>query len=202
MSLYYSHAHTENGYLDDFLKSKKLQDNTQVLLYLSVTATGVPAVDGITKVNPEGLTASTGLHANAFASRLSSLGLKCNVISTEEYKPAMFEKLIWISTYMLVGTVKKCASVGEAGNNHKELIENVITELSNAVSKKENITFDSGTIERLASYTDVVTDFPCGVKEFEWRNKYFYNLGDDSCPIHNSLLRECDDAGLLSFDLE
>jgi len=86
----------------------------------------------------------------------------------------MFEKLIWISTYMLVGTAKDCSSVGQAGNEHKQLVEDVITELIAAVSAKEGISFTSGAIERLAAYTDVVADFPCGVKEFEWRNQVGY----------------------------
>ena len=84
----------QNGYLDDFLKSKNLLSNTQALLYLSVTAKGVDPVDGITTVNPEGLTAATGVHAQVFADRLAALGLKCNVVSAEEYRPAMFEKLM------------------------------------------------------------------------------------------------------------
>jgi hypothetical protein len=84
----------QNGYLDDFLKSKNLLSNTQALLYLSVTAKGVDPVDGITTVNPEGLTAATGLHAQAFADRLAALGLKCNVVSADDYRPAMFEKLM------------------------------------------------------------------------------------------------------------
>lgn len=191
----------QNGYLDEFLTSKGLMDNTQVLLYLSVTAKGVEPVDGVTSVNPEGLTAATGVHAQAFANLLEPLGLKCNVITPEEYRPAMFEKLIWISTYMLVGTAKECKSVGEAGTEHKELVEKVITELLAAVAAKEGIEFASGSIERLAAYTDVVADFPCGVKEFEWRNQYFYNLGDDACPTHNSLLKECAEKGFLSFSL-
>lgn len=85
----------QNGYLDGYLEEKGLADNTQSLLYLSVPALGVEPVDGITSVNPEGLTAATGVHAQAFADRLASLGLKCNVVSPEVYKPAMFEKLIW-----------------------------------------------------------------------------------------------------------
>jgi hypothetical protein len=28
--------------------------------------------------------------------------------------------------------------------------------------------FLAGTLERLKAYTDVVADFPCNVKEFEW----------------------------------
>eukprot|EP00429_Kryptoperidinium_foliaceum_P011310 CAMPEP_0176004984 /NCGR_PEP_ID=MMETSP0120_2-20121206/1974_1 /TAXON_ID=160619 /ORGANISM="Kryptoperidinium foliaceum, Strain CCMP 1326" /LENGTH=290 /DNA_ID=CAMNT_0017337681 /DNA_START=193 /DNA_END=1065 /DNA_ORIENTATION=- len=191
----------QNGYLDNFLKSKNLMDNTQVLLYLSVTAKGVPPVDGVTSMNPEGLTAATGIHAQAFADRLSTLNLKCNVVTPEEYRPAMFEKLMWISTYMLVGAAKDCKSVGEAGSEHAELVEKIVNELVAAVSVKEGITFPDGTMARLAAYTDVVADFPCGVKEFEWRNKYFYDLGDDAVPTHNELLRECAAAGKLSFEL-
>lgn len=102
---------------------------------------------------------------------------------------------------MLVGTVKECKSVGQAGAEHKELVEQVINELVAAVSTKEGITFSEGTIPRLAAYTDVVTSFPCGVKEFEWRNQYFYNLGDEACPVHNGLLRECAEKGFIGFQL-
>jgi ketopantoate reductase len=113
----------------------------------------------------------------------------------------MYEKLIWISTYMLVGAVNNCSSVGDASKNYSKQIESIINELVTGVSEKEGITFTQGTIDRLKSYTDVVADFPCGVKEFEWRNKYFYDLGDDNVPIHNNLLKECSKKGILSFDL-
>jgi len=191
----------QNGYLDGYLGTKGLGDNTQSLLFLSVAAMGVDAVDGITSVNPEGLTCATGVHAEALKERLGSLGLKCNVVSKEEYQPAMIEKLIWISTYMLVGTAKQCKSVGQAGSEHTELVQSIVSELTAATSAKEGITFLPGTMERLAAYTDVVTDFPCAVKEFEWRNEYFYNLGDDVCPVHNGLLRECKEKELIAFDL-
>jgi len=191
----------QNGYLDDFLASKGLSDNTQVLLYLSVTAKGATPIDGDTIVNPEGLTAAAGIHAQAFADRVQALQLKCRVVSDQEYRPAMFEKLIWISTYMLVGTAKKCSSVGQAGSEYKGLVEQVVNELLAATSAKEGIAFPDGTMERLAAYTDKVADFPCAVKEFEWRNKYFYDLGDQACPTHNQLLRECQEHGFLGFDL-
>lgn len=84
----------QNGYLDAYLEQKGLAANTQCLLYLSVPKLGVDAVDGITTVNPEGLTASTGVHAQALADLLASLNLKCNVVNMEDYQPAMFEKLM------------------------------------------------------------------------------------------------------------
>ena len=102
---------------------------------------------------------------------------------------------------MLVGTAKECATVGQAGAEHKDLVEKVVAELVAAVSAKEGIAFQAGTMARLAAYTDVVADFPCGVKEFEWRNQYFYNLGDAACPTHNQLLRDCKEKGFLGFDL-
>ena len=162
----------QNGYLDEFLKSKGLLDNTQVLLYLSVTAKGAEPIDGVTSVNPEGLTAATGVHAEAFASRVNALNLKCNVVSPEDYRPAMFEKLMWISTYMLVGAAKGCKSVGEAGSEHRDLVEKIVNELVAAVRENEGISFPDGTIARLAAYTDVVADFPCGVKEVSIRTNY------------------------------
>jgi hypothetical protein len=84
----------QNGYLDKFLESKGLLDNTQVLLYLAVTAKGVAPIDGVTTVNPEGLTAATGEHAQAFADRLAPMNLKCRVVSPVDYRPAMFEKVM------------------------------------------------------------------------------------------------------------
>jgi len=201
----------QNGYLESYLKAKGLlvDDNdktttpTQVLLYLSVAALGLPPTDGITTYNPEGLTLAYGRHADNFARRLSALHLTCTVCTdyTKEYTPAMYEKLMWISTYMLVGAAHGCGSVGEAQKNHQAQIETIITELVTAVSDKENIIFPKGTIARLASYTEVVAEFPCGVKEFEWRNQYFWNLGDDLVPLHNQLLQDCATKGLLSFAL-
>ena len=84
----------QNGYLDDFFQSKGLLENTQALLYVSVTAKGADPIDGVTTVNPEGLTAVTGEHSAAFAKRLNDMGLKCRVLTTEEYRLAMFEKLM------------------------------------------------------------------------------------------------------------
>lgn len=84
----------QNGYLDVYLESKGLLSNTQALLYLSVTAKGAEPIDGVTSTDPEGLTAATGEHAQAFADRLAALNLKCKILDTNAYKPAMFEKLM------------------------------------------------------------------------------------------------------------
>jgi hypothetical protein len=92
----------QNGYLDDFLAERGLSANTQVLLYLSVTAKGADPVDGVTAVNPEGLTSATGVHAQAFAHHLTALNMKCRVLTPLQYRPAMFEKLMYVSMCIAV----------------------------------------------------------------------------------------------------
>jgi hypothetical protein len=52
----------QNGILTDFLCSKKLQNNTQALIYYAVSKKGEQPIDGITELNPQGLTAVTGDH--------------------------------------------------------------------------------------------------------------------------------------------
>lgn len=99
---------------------------------------------------------------------------------------------------MLVGTAKECATVGIAGKDYRDTVVAVMNELLAAVSAKEGITFPDGAIARLEAYTDTVADFPCGLKEFEFRNQYFYKLG---CKLHNALLEECRQKKLLSFEL-
>lgn len=183
----------QNGYIEGWLESKGLQDNTQVLLFLAVTAKGADPIDGVTSTNPEGLTAATGKHAEDFKSRLGALDLKCKVLDKAEYDKAMYEKMFWICTMMLVGAAKECKTVGEAGSEHSDLVGEVVDELAASV---EDVDFDEGVKARLAAYTDVVSNFPAAVKEFEWRNKLFYDKG---CKVHNGLLDECVEKGKFKF---
>jgi len=50
----------QNGILANYLCTKKLQENTQALIYYAVSKKGEQPIDGITELNPEGLTAVTG----------------------------------------------------------------------------------------------------------------------------------------------
>jgi hypothetical protein len=69
----------QNGMLQPWLSSKGLADNTQALIYFAVAKLGEKPTDGITDLNPEGLTAVCGKHAEAFAARLRKGGLSCKV---------------------------------------------------------------------------------------------------------------------------
>ena len=87
----------QNGMLGSFLESKGLADNTQVLLYLAVAKLGEPPIDGITDLNPDGLTAATGKWADAFTARLAKGNLKCRALDGDAYTAAMLEKHVRMS---------------------------------------------------------------------------------------------------------
>ena len=56
----------------------------QALVYFAVSKKGETPIDGKTDANPEGLTAVTGKHAEAFAARLAAGDLSCKVSSRQE----------------------------------------------------------------------------------------------------------------------
>lgn len=85
-----------------------------MLIYFAVAKLGEMPTDGKTDLNPEGLTAACGRHAEAFAARLHRAGLACKVLEPKEFQVSMLEKLIWISAFMLVGARHPGATVGQA----------------------------------------------------------------------------------------
>jgi hypothetical protein len=68
----------------------------QVLVYFAVAKKGEMPTDGKTDLNPEGLTAAYGAHAESIAGLLHSNGLSCSVPSHADFVKAMLEKLVWI----------------------------------------------------------------------------------------------------------
>lgn len=187
----------QNGMLQPWLDKAGLGENTQVLVYFAVAKKGEAPTDGKTDVNPEGLTAAYGRHAAAVAARLHSGGLSCKVLDRPEFAKAMLEKLVWISAVMLVGA-KHGANVGQVEAQHRQEADELFTELGAAGAAELGITLDAGLQERLHAYSRSVAHFPTAVKEFEWRNGWFYSLSHkaleqgkpDPMPKHTSLLKE------------
>ncbi|BBN14828.1 hypothetical protein MPTK1_6g14820 [Marchantia polymorpha subsp. ruderalis] len=188
----------QNGMLEPFLESKGLASATQVLVYFAVAKAGDAPIDGKTDMNPEGLTASTGKWASAVAARLESAGLSCKVLDAEEFKKPQLEKLIWISAFMLVGTRHPGATCGDVESKYREEVVSLIQELAAVAESVKNTKFDSGIEERLCAYARSVSHYPTAVKEFEWRNGWFYDISQralsngetDPCPLHTAWLKE------------
>jgi len=188
----------QNGMLEPWLASKGLSAATQVLVYFAVAKLGEDPLDGKTDTNPEGLSAATGKWAAATAARLHSAGLSCQVLDGEEFKKPMLEKLIWICAFMLVGARHPGATVGVVEKEHRKEVVEIINELAGAAAVEMGIEFDDGIVDRLCAYARSVAHFPTAVKEFEWRNGWFYEISKralesgkkDPCPLHTAWLTE------------
>uniref|UniRef100_A0ACD5UH18 Uncharacterized protein n=1 Tax=Avena sativa TaxID=4498 RepID=A0ACD5UH18_AVESA len=188
----------QNGMLEPWFESKGLVDANQVLAYFAVSKVGEPPVDGITDTNPEGLTAAFGNWAPAVAARLQNGGLTCKVLEKEAFQKQMLEKLIWISAFMLVGARHPGATVGVVEKEYLAEVASLIAELASAAGAERGLSFDEGIEERLCAYSRAVAHFPTAVKEFKWRNGWFYSLSEkalaegkpDPCPLHTAWLKE------------
>ncbi|XVF86298.1 hypothetical protein PTKIN_Ptkin18bG0028800 [Pterospermum kingtungense] len=188
----------QNGMLEPWLQSKGLNDPDQVLAYFAVSKVGEPPVDGKTETNPEGLTAAYGKWASAVATRLHAGGLSCKVLDKEAFQKQMLEKLIWISAFMLVGARHPGATVGVVEKEYRSEVSSLIAELAAAAAAEKGITFEEAMEDRLCAYSRAVAHFPTAVKEFKWRNGWFYSISEkaiaegkpDPCPLHTAWLKE------------
>jgi len=185
----------QNGYLETFLESKGLAANTQALIFFAVSKKGELPIDGKTDLNPEGLTKVTGKWGEALAERVRAAGLSCDVVGGDAYRVAMFEKLIWIDAFMLVGALSGAGTtVGDVERQHCQQVTELIDEMATAVAGKTGCQFGPGVGERLCAYARSVAHFPTAIKEFEWRNGYFWDLSEgaedtgtaDPCPLHTA----------------
>ncbi|XVE91178.1 hypothetical protein DITRI_Ditri20bG0133500 [Diplodiscus trichospermus] len=188
----------QNGMLEPWLQSKGLNDADQVLAYFAVSKLGEPPVDGKTETNPEGLTAAYGKWASSIATRLHAGGLSCKVLDKEAFQKQMLKKLIWICAFMLVGARHPGATVGIVEKEYRSEVSSLIAELAAAAAAEKGIIFEEAMEDRLCAYSRAVTHFPTAVKEFKWRNGWFYSISEkaiakgkpDPCPLHTAWLKE------------
>ena len=124
----------QNGMLAPYLKSKGLLQNTQGLIYFAVAKKGEKPIDGITDMNPEGLTSVTGKWANDFAERMKAAGLTCHVLDRKSWEVKMLEKHIWICAFMAIGAKHKC-TVGDVEKIHNAEVRALIDELAGAITQ-------------------------------------------------------------------
>lgn len=188
----------QNGMLEPWLNSKGLSDAEQVLAYFAVSKLGETPVDGKTDTNPEGLTAAYGKWAPVVAARLHAAALSCKVLDKEAFQKQMLEKLIWISAFMLVGARHPGATVGVVEKEYRSEVSSLIVELASAAAAEKGLVFDEAMEDRLCAYSRAVAHFPTAIKEFKWRNGWFYSISEkaiaqgkpDPCCLHTAWLKE------------
>eukprot|EP00668_Euglena_longa_P002157 GGOE01002499.1.p1 GENE.GGOE01002499.1~~GGOE01002499.1.p1 ORF type:complete len:687 (-),score=113.08 GGOE01002499.1:95-1876(-) len=208
-----SHRHKDlvffqNGMLDPLLEKYGMQIDpgnpnaaSQCLVYFAVANMGDKPTDGITDLNPDGLTAANGRHAETLARRLRSSGLSCKLPDPLAFKAMMLEKHIWICSFMLAGVKNGGVSIGEVERSHREDVTLLICELlaSCAVANPQ-VPFDplQQVAARLLAYARSVGHFPTALKELRWRNGYFWDLSQqalaagklDLSPTHTAWMRQ------------
>jgi len=186
----------QNGYIEDFLKEQGVfEDSTKVLVYMAVAKLGEKPTDGITELNPEGLTAATGKWAEQVAARLRGAGLTCNVLNEDDFRASMFEKHMWISAFMLLG-VHHGGTVGDVASKHADDLRKMVAEMMAVLREERGVAFKAGVEDRLLAYAKTVAHFPTALKEFEWRNQFWLDLTraraaagkQDLTPFHTELL--------------
>ena len=203
----------QNGQLEPFKQKHGLYANTQACLWFAAMRKGAKPLDGITS-DGDGLTTASGKWAGSLARRLETGGLTCNVVGDRDLRRNMLEKLIWISSFMLVGAVHGGITVGEVEEKHKDEVVDIILELASFCRFTLAVSLKVDLEERLCEYARRVEFFPTALKEFEWRNGYFYRYSlmagkrknaagleyemPDSTPIHTEYLMLAKEKGLIS----
>lgn len=165
----------QNGMLERFLREKNVSDNTCANLYFAIPRIGAKPIDGITDKNPEGLTAVCGKWEGAVADRLQNANLTCKILKERDFRRSQLEKLIWISCFNLIGAVHGGITMGEVAKMHVDEVTEMGTELAQMVRFTLTVGMLSNIEDRLLAYGRRVKDFPTAVKEFPWRNGFFYD---------------------------
>lgn len=176
----------QNGMLQTWFAEVGLQEITQGLLYIAVSKAGDTPVDG-------GRSVVTGPHAQSFVTLMNGLGLQCREVTRSEYVLEMLEKLLWNCVFGLLCQVHD-TTVGEIVVHHKEAITRLTGELLAVAcedlvqplpSEHEHIEL----VERLCRYSLSIEHYKGAVKEWHWRNGWFWERQQDPTCFHAALLQ-------------
>lgn len=182
----------QNGMLEKFLINNGCSDNTKANLYFAITSLGADPIDGVTEKSPGGLTSVCGKWEGAVTGRLRKAKLKCKILKNKDFRRSQLEKLIWICVFNLIGAVHGNISMGEVSRMHVKEVTELATEMAQMVRFTLTVGMLPDIEERLLAYGHKVKDFPTALRDFEWRNGFFYDYSQlamkngfpDSTPMH------------------
>ena len=90
--------------------------------------------------------------ADALKARLAVADLTCNVMMERDYRRNALEKLVWISSFMLIGQVHGGINVGEVANKHFDEVEEMVVEMAGMMRSTIAVSFKPEMPERLCAY--------------------------------------------------
>jgi len=177
----------QNGMLQTWIAQNKLQNITQALLYIAVSNAGDAPVDGEKSV-------VTGPNAEAFVWLMNALNLQCRSIDNDAFLMEMLEKLLWNCVFGLLCQVHE-QTVGTLVVQHreqisalsKELLVVACTELDLEIPASEN---QEELVQRLCDYSQSISSYQGAVKEWSWRNGWFWERQNEEDSIHGCLLKQ------------
>ena len=207
----------QDGMLEPLFQRNGIYGPTQASLWLACMRKGGKPVDGRTHDNPEGLTTVTGKWAGAFASRMSTGNLACEIKMDRDARRSTLERLVFLSAYHLVGTVHGGITIGEVAQKHADEAGQLCRELASFVRYTLSVSLFSGIDERLEAYAQKMEFLPTALTDFEFRNGYFYRYTKmagtritpagikvqvpDTTPTHTEYLLLAQERGLINQSL-
>ena len=98
----------------------------------------------------------------------------------------------------MTGALNGGITVGEVESTRAGQLKGLIEEMCSAGESVLGVKLEPGVFERLTAYGRSVAHFPTAVKEFEWRNGWFYDITQaavaagkpDPLPLHTAGLKE------------
>jgi len=204
----------QDGMLEPLFQRHGLYGPTQAALWLACMRVGGKPLDGITADAPEGLTVVSGKWCDALAMRLSTGDLGCQVKMARDGRRSVLEKLVFVSSYNLVGACYGGITVGEVAKKHSNEVNTVARELASFIRYTLAVSLFSGLDDRLAAYAEKMEFMPTSIRDFEFRNGYFYKYAKmagtrtnpagikveipDTTPVHTDYLMLAQEKGVIS----
>ena len=157
----------QNGMLSPFIDGLENPIAGRAILYFAVSKKGEMP-------KPGGNTLVCGTKAEAIAEFFKSVNIPVEIVSKEELAKVEMEKLLWNSVMGLMGEVYS-EKVDQSLERWGE-VEEVISELLPVIKEDAGIAFDQERLlNSLKNYSKEVSHFEARIKEWEWRNQWFFD---------------------------
>lgn len=168
----------QNGMYQPVLDKYGISECTKVLIYFAIQNKGDKPVDG------KG-TVVTGKHGISIKQLLNKNEIDASLLKEDQFNIVMFEKLLWNCVFGLLCRVYN-KNVGDLVQAHRDEIEKLTEELSAIIAEKENVQMPFDTSEKLCDYSMKISDYIGDVKEWSWRNGWFWDYKQTD--LHSKLL--------------
>jgi ketopantoate reductase len=177
----------QNGMLQSWFDERQLSTITQGLLYIAVSKVGEAPVDGLRSV-------VTGPQADVLVWLLMRLGLQCKVVEQSVFFVEMLEKLLWNCVFGLLCDVFE-KPVGQVVEQHHAAVSRLTFELLDVampvLGLNSSQVNNEGLLERLCTYSMSIPLYRGSLKEWDWRNGWFWNRQENEADtsIHGKYLK-------------